>query len=325
VSFRRFFLVRLAWALIGLWAAGTAVFLLSFVLLSHPERSFCGGDQAVPACVERARMEFHLDAPLYEQYAFFVWRLAAEQSAGPTSYSRYEGGPPLDSAELARDAVPATASVVVAGLALALGVAGLAGTALARLRWRRIFNLPIYVAFGLSPIFLGLLLSYHVGVKGFLPIANYCDVFNPPKDACGGVVDWSTHLVLPAVTLSLYFAAIYTRVVRAIVVRIVSAKELQERREQRRRYVLLLARAVSRDFGFAIGVAMLVEVIFEIPGLGRGVVTSIYSQSFVELQAYVLYGTFLAIAVHFLVDVIVGALDPRLRSEWPVARMPKPT
>jgi ABC-type dipeptide/oligopeptide/nickel transport system permease component len=87
--------------------------------------------------------------------------------------------------------------------------------------------------------------------------------------------------------------------------------------------VLVVMRAVGRDFGFAIGLAMLVEAVFQIPGLGRSVVTSIYAGSFVELQAYVLYPTFLALAVHFVVDVAVAALDADLRWERPAARVLK--
>jgi peptide/nickel transport system permease protein len=70
---------------------------------------------------------------------------------------------------------------------------------------------------------------------------------------------------------------------------------------------------------------VLVEAVFQIPGLGRGAVISIFSHTFVELQAYLLYATLLAISVHLVVDVIVGALDSQLRSEWPVARRPRPT
>jgi peptide/nickel transport system permease protein len=219
---------------------------------------------------------------------------------------------------------------VVPALLLAAGVGVLAGGALARVRWRRILDLPIYIAVGLMPAFLGLMLLLYVAVEWELaPIGGYCDFFNPPSglpievETCGGAVDWATHLVLPVITLSLYFAAVYTRVVRALVVRDRSEKDPEKRRK--RRSSSLFARSVGRDFGFAVGVAVLVETVFGIPGLGRSSVTSVQASNLLQMQACVLYATFLAISVHFVVDVVVGALDSGLRWERPVAREPKRT
>jgi peptide/nickel transport system permease protein len=188
-------------------------------------------------------------------------------------------------------------------------------------------DLPIYVAVGLTPIFVGLMLSYVAFRWDHLTfVYGYCDFFNPPGEGrCGGAVDWATHLVLPVITLSLYFAAVYTRVVRALVVRARSEKDPEEQRKRRRRSGLLFARSVGRDFGFAIGVGMFVEAVFGIPGLGYSTLISVSAQSLLETQAYVLYATFLAISVQFAVDVVVAVLDPGLRWERPVAREPKRT
>ena len=330
MSFRRFFAVRLAWALIGLWIAATVLFLALFVWGPDPARNACGGEQASPQCVELARKRLHLDSPLAGQYAHYLWSIVVHQSPGPSPYSEREGGPPIESGQLAMEAVPATLSLVVPSLLLAAGVGVLAGGALARVRWRRIFDLPIYIAVGLMPAFLGLVLLIYFGLEwGITPIADYCDFFNPPpglsgESVCGGAVDWATHLILPVVTLSLYFAAVYTRVVRALVVQFRAEKELEARRNSRRRSWLLFSRSVGRDFGFAIGVGVFVETVFQIPGLGRSVLTSVNSSSLLETQAYVLYATFLAISVQFAVDVVVGALDSGLRWERPVAPRPKP-
>jgi peptide/nickel transport system permease protein len=238
-----------------------------------------------------------------------------------------------DSAEVAREALPATLSLVVPALVLAAVVGFLAGGALARVRWRRILDLPIYVAVGLSPIFVGLVLTFFGFKWDLTPIGGYCDFFNPTPappfepgaEQCGGAVDWATHLVLPVITLSLYFAAVYTRVVRALVAQVRGGTEPEVRRKRRRRSRLLYARAIGRDFGFAIGVCVFVETVFGIPGLGYSTVTSIYAANLVETQAYILYATFLAIAVQFAVDVVVGALDPGLRWERTVAREPMRT
>lgn len=330
MSFRRYFLVRLAWALLGLWMAVTAVFVIFYVVAPDP-RAMCKDAPATQECFEFVEENYHLGSPLYEQYGFFLRRLVAHQSTG-RSFNTLE-----DTGADAREAIPATLSLVVPALLLAAGFATLVGGALARVRWRRIFDFPIYVAVGLSPVFLGLVLGFYVGFKWELaPIGGYCEFFSPPPslptpsglpeaEGCGGAVDWASHLVLPVITLSLYFAAVYTRVVRALVAHARSEKDPEEVRQRRRRSSLLFVRSVGRDFGFAIGVAVFVEAAFQIPGLGRATVVSVYSSSLLETQAYVLYATFLAILVQFVADVVVGALDPGLRWERTVAQRPMPT
>lgn len=141
----------------------------------------------LPRRAELVSDEFHLDASVPEQYVLFLGRLVTDLSPGPTARVAFEGGPPLQGGELAREAVPATLSLVVPALVLAAGVGLLAGGALAGIRWRRSFDFPIYVAVGLSPVFLGLWFSYYLGYRwGVTPIANYCDFVNPPRDrGCG--------------------------------------------------------------------------------------------------------------------------------------------
>jgi peptide/nickel transport system permease protein len=327
VSFRRYFAVRLAWALIGLWVAATLVFGLFYVAVEDPARETCGGAQATPACLELVRNQLHLDAPLPEQYARFVWRLIVDQTPAPASDGRREEGRRSpDAGELALHALPATLSVVIPTLLLAAGVAGISGIALSRVPRRRILELPIYISLGVPPILLGFWLSYYVGFRwGVTPITNYCDFFSPAKDSgCGGAIDWATHLILPVITLSLYFAAVYTRVVRAFARDVRSEDQPEERRKRRRRSTLLFTRAVARDLGPAIGLAVFVEVIFQIPGLGRMTFAGVAAQAGDLVQAAVLCATFVAIAVHFAVDVVVAALDPGLRWERSVARSPKP-
>jgi peptide/nickel transport system permease protein len=147
-----------------------------------------------------------------------------------------------------------------------------------------------------------------------------------PDLGCGGARDWLSHLILPAITLGLFFAGVYTRIVRAGVAQVLGEQKAELRRKLSRRFVLVMARIVGRDIGFVLGVAFLVEVIFVIPGLGRSaLIFAVDQYDSITLQAIILYTTGLAIAVHFVIDVIVAALDPDLRAEWPIAGMPKPT
>ena len=320
MSYPRFFLIRFAQALFALWFVATLVFVMFFVLLEKPARSFAGGDQATPSQIVQETKEHHLNAPLYEQYARYMWRLVAHQSAGKAlgfeNPVEGEVGAPQSGA-IARRAVPPTLSVVLLTLLVSLGVGGALGFALARRRWRWAYGLPILVAVSLLPAWVGLELGYYLGVRwNIVPIGNYCNFFASASDACSGPVNWLTHLILPVVTLSFALAAVYTRMVRAELLRAGSAG-------RHRGLLLFFARVAAFDFGALIGLAVFVEVIFQIPGLGRLVVISYQAQTLVLMQSALLYAAFLGIAATFLVDSVVAAIDPAIRNEWSFVARPR--
>ena len=319
MSYRRFFLIRLAQALFAVWLVATLVFVMFFVLLPKPTRNLAGGNQATPATIKRATDELHLDAPLYEQYAAYLWRLVAHQSGGTVAVLNTDlaGVKKTDSGAIARQAIPPTLSVVILTLIVSLGVGGLAGFALARTRWRWVYGLPIYVAVGLLPVWVGLELAYYMGVRWHVvPLGNYCNFFAGGAP-CSGPVNWIKHLILPVVTLSLAFAAVYTRMIRAGLERAASDPE------RRRAFLLFLARVAAFDFGALIGLSVFVEATFQIPGLGRLMLVSYQAQDLVLMQSVVLYATFLGIAASFIVDLLVAAFDPEIRDEWRFVARPR--
>ena len=118
-------------------------------------------------------------------------------------------------------------------------------------------------------------------------------------------------------TLSIFFAAVYTRMVRA------GLSRAGSNRSRHRSFWLFMARVAAFDFGALIGLAVFIEPIFQIPGLGRLALAGYQAQDLVLLQAVVLYGAFLGIAATFLVDAIVGALDADVREEWRFVARPR--
>ena len=121
---------------------------------------------------------------------------------------------------------------------------------------RRIYGVPIYLGVSLPVAFLGLYLSYLAFRWGVFPIAGYCNVFeSSERDACSGPVEWAKHLVLPVITLSLSFAALYTRMVRAGLSRAGSD------RSRHRSFVRCMARVAAFDFGVLIGLSALTATV----------------------------------------------------------------
>jgi ABC-type dipeptide/oligopeptide/nickel transport system permease component len=318
VSFRRFFLVRLGWALGALAIAVSLAFLMFHVWARYPrcERqsvSNCGFDElatyydhghAIPVRFERYLRNFFSDGSMGE--SIITGR---------------------DARSFSLNAIPPTGAVVLFGLTLALVLALLVATPWSRTgdRRRSVWRAPSYLGASLLPSSVALLLSYAFAHKlGWFSTGRYCDFFDPPREAmgCGGAVDWAKGLVLPCFTFALFFAAVYTRILRVLLKDVLTAKA-EDRGRLARRSKLVMARILGRDIGFAIGAAVFVEGAFGIPGLGFDVVQGAEFDAPIAETA-LLYASLIAITVHFLVDVIVGALDSDLRAEWPVAGMPKP-
>jgi peptide/nickel transport system permease protein len=309
VSFGRFFLVRLGWAALGLCLAVNLAFVVSLLPTPPRERIICGGERARTSCLDDNFQDFDVVHTIPERYQHFLSLMVRDRSPG---VSRLSG---QDTGRMARTALPVTASVVTLGLVLALAAAVL----LALLR-RPFARLPGYVAGGSLATFLfGIWVFYLFGFRlGQPPPTGYCDAFGAHSD-CGGAFDWLSHVLIPAGLLAIFPAAVYARLLREG--RFLLRKS-EEAKHAGRRLALPLVRVAGRDFGFLIGAAVFVETAFSLPGLGQMVAigTSAYDKA--AVQAALVYAAVLAIAVHFLVDLIVGALDSDLRADWPAAAMP---
>ncbi len=301
MSFRRFFLVRLAWALLAVFLATVAVFSTFRLVAAHPPPGVHFDARLLEPYYDRDRL-------FIVRYGEFIRDFASDGSFG-RSFSRRR-----DTRSVALRAIPVTASVVLPGLALALALAFLFSLAWARggAKASRLWRLPVQLAVAAIPVWVAFELSFYVE---WLPIQGYCDVFSPGK-GCGGVSEWAKHLVLPWVTFALFFAAVYARILRTVVFGARQAKE-GDQAVVIRRSVLAMTRVVGRDVGFALGAAVFVEVIFGLPGLGGILFHSLAGFDLPVAETILLWATLLAIAVHFLVDVIVCALDPTLRAGWP--------
>ena len=197
-----------------------------------------------------------------------------------------------DVTEIIGRAAPATASLVLGGAVLWIGLALVIGVvsamrprtpvrpcrhgvradrdrgaaALARVRARLSLRLP----------------------AEWFPIAGYCDVIHPQNGvSCGGPVQWAYHLFLPWLTFALAFAAMYARMIRANLletknedyVRTARAKGLSEwatvRRHTFRNAVLPIMAMVGMDVGLAFAGALFVERAFRIPGIGMLTISSL--------------------------------------------------
>ena len=138
-------------------------------------------------------------------------------------------------------------------------------------------------------------------------------------------VKWFTSLLLPWMVLAAGFAAIYARILRGSLIdvlgedfiRTARAKGLTERRvilhHGVRSALTPIVTVLGLDIGTLLGGAVLVETVFEIPGIGRLNYEAIVHSDFPIIQGTVLLAAMFIVVANIIVDIAYAYLDPRVR------------
>ena len=138
-------------------------------------------------------------------------------------------------------------------------------------------------------------------------------------------LQWAQHLLIPWIALAFGYAALYTRLTRAGMldalnedfVRTARAKGLGERkvliRHALRSAITPIITIFGMDLGTVLGGAVLLEVVFSLPGLGQLAITSIVAQDFPMVMGVTLIAAFFIVFANIVVDVLYAAVDPRVR------------
>ena len=321
----RYLIRRILWAILLFIIITFVTFVIFFMGPNDPARAQCGGDQAQPACLKLVTQKYGLDRPLYVQYWYFFDRLVIHQNLG-TSYAT---GQSIN--QSIGQAAPVTASLVFGGAILWMILALIIGV-FSALRPRSFGDRAamIFVLIGISahPVWIGLIFEYIFGVKlGWTPIANYANFFGAPADSGqpGGPWQWFYHMILPWMTFSLLFAALYARMIRANVmetqnedyVRTARAKGAPENRILKshvlRNALLPVVTMLGMDIGVALGGAVFTESVYQLPGLGRNLVIGIQANDFATVEGVVVFATIAILFFNLIVDVLYAWIDPRIR------------
>ncbi|HET7554900.1 MAG TPA: ABC transporter permease [Gaiellaceae bacterium] len=321
----RYLIRRILWAILLFIIITFVTFVIFFMGPNDPARAQCGGDQAQAACLKLVTEKYGLNKPLYVQYWYFFDRLVIHQNLG-TSYAT---GQSINQA--IGKAAPVTASLVFGGAILWMIIALTVGV-FSALRPRSLLDRTamVFVLIGISahPVWIGLIFEYVFGVKlGWTPIANYANFFGAPADSGqpGGPWQWFYHMILPWMTFSLLFAALYVRMIRANVmetqnedfVRTARAKGAPENRilvsHVLRNALLPVVTMLGMDIGVALGGAVFTESVYQLPGLGRSLIIGVQANDFAMVQGVVVFATIAILFFNLIVDVLYAWIDPRIR------------
>lgn len=275
---------------------------------------------ATPEYMAQVRQTFGLDQPIYVQLVVYLKHVATLD----LGYS-FRHGMPVSQLILSR--LGPTLLLMVTVFALSVGLGVLLGAIAARNlnRWSdNMLSMLAILAYATPVFWAGLMFIVLFSIRlGWFPTSGMENVaaFN---EGWARVFDIAHHLVLPAVTLSLFYIALYTRLMRASVldqyamdyVITARAKGLTERQIARRHVLRNAALPVLTmagvQFGGLLGGAVVVETVFGWPGLGLLAYESLFARDINLLLGIFFISACLVVAVNLAVDLAYSLFDPRI-------------
>jgi peptide/nickel transport system permease protein len=286
---------------------GVTFVTFALMYLSGDPVAVLAGDQASRSEIEVLRRELGFDRPWLVQYLAFL-QGAVQGDLGTSLRYRQPVLP------LILERVPATATLAAAAMIIAVGLALPLGVTAAVMRGKWADTAAILLALAgqsLPGFWLGIMLIYIFGVKlRLVPISGMGTL---------------AHLILPAVTLSAYSLARNSRLIRSTMldalnqdyVRTARAKGLHPavviRRHALRNSLLSFTTIVGLELGFLLGGAVITEMVFAWPGLGRLTVQAIYGKDVYLVQGAVMLMAIVFVMVNLVVDLAYAVLDPRVQ------------
>ena len=297
---------RLLGLLPTLLIVAVLVFLFVHMLPGDPARLAAGPD-ADPQTVAMVRQDLGLDRPLPEQFVSFFTRMLHGDFGSSMRTHR------AVATEIAERFMPTLLLTLASmGWAVVLGMSIGVVSAVYRNEWPDRLGMTIAVS-GISfPAFaLGMLLMQVFSVQlGWLPTV--------------GADSWR-HYILPSLTLGAAVAAVMARFTRASFVEVMQedfvrtarAKGLKERtviaKHCLRNALIPVVTMMGLQFGFLLGGSIVVEVVFNWPGLGRLLVDAVGMRDYPVIQTLVLLFSLEFILINLVVDVLYGLINPTIR------------
>lgn len=320
---------RLLSMLVMLLLLTLVVFLLFSVLPGDPARLTCG-KACTPAIIEANRHRLGLDLPVWQQYWEFLKGIFVGRTYGSGTATFSCNAPCLgysfkrnqDVTSLLTSAFPVTVGLAVGAFVIWI-VAGVSFGIFAALRqgkWqdKTIMGVAL-VGYSLPSFFLGLLFLFTIVLKwGLLPYPNYVPLTQDP-------VAFFQSMILPWIVLALLYAAFYMRLTRNQMldtlgedyIRTARAKGLPERvvirKHGLRAGLTPIVTAAGLDLAGLLGGAIVIESIYNLPGLGSLAVDSVLDSDLPVIVGITLVSATFIIVANLVVDLLYAVIDPRVR------------
>lgn len=331
----RYVVKRLIWLGVVVLGMTLITFAITHMIPADPAK-IAAGLGADASAVEKIREELGLNLPLHEQYWFYLKNLFR----GDLGRSILTNRPVLDDI---KDYFPATLELTIVAMGVTMLFGVVLGVLSALKRGRMADNVirlfaTLWVA---MPVFwFGLLLQilFYGRLEWLPPGGRLGETITPPPQVTGlllldsllalqldAFLSAAVHLILPVTAVALTRVAEVARITRSSMlevltqdyVRTARAKGLAERvvifHHSLRNAGLPILTTFGLQFGYLLGGTILVESIFQWPGMGRYAVLSITSVDFPAVMGVTVVASFAFVLVNLAVDLAYRFTDPRIR------------
>ncbi|MGE7472264.1 ABC transporter permease [Bosea sp. NPDC003192] len=323
MNLAQFLAGRLAKGIVVLFAIAVLNFFLIRAAPGDPAQVLAGeAGAADEQLLIQLRERFGLDQPLLTQ----LWVYLKGYLTFDLGFSYRQQQSVLS---LILDRLPATLLLTGAAFIVSLGLGTLMGALAARRagRWQDSVITTLALVFYATPLFWVALMSQIVfSLKlGLVPNVGY-ETIGANYTGFARALDIASHLVLPALTLGLFFTALYARMMRASMLEVAGADfvktarakglapGLVSRRHVARNAILPVVTLAGLQAGQLVGGAVLTETVFAWPGIGRLMFDALVQRDYSVLLGVFFMSSAMVVGFNILTDLVYRLADPRIEA-----------
>ena len=278
-----------------------------------------------PETIEDYRKRFGLDQPAIVQYWRWLVQVVTRLDFGTSFvYSR-------SVSSLLWERIPATLLMAIASIIFTWAIAiplGIIAAVNQNRVFDRILQVLSYAGQGF-PTFITalLLLIFAQNTSPLFPVGGMTSINHEDLSGIGKVLDIGWHLILPTIALTITSFAGLQRITRGEMLDVLRQDYIQTARakglpENRVIYVHALRNAINPlvtllgfEFASLLSGAFIAEYFFNWPGLGRLILSAVNAKDLYLVMASLMMGAFMLIIGNLLADLLLKAVDPRIRLE----------
>jgi peptide/nickel transport system permease protein len=320
---RKYILVRAFYSIITLWLLVTIIFVL--VRFTGDPVKMKGEVGADAAYLQEIRSRWGLDRALHQQYLGFIGNLLR----GDFGHSFEKSLPVRD---IYFERLPNSLKLGFAAfvISIVLGVPlGMLSALKANTAWDNVGKMIALLGLSMPGFFVGMVLIIVFGIElGWLPVLgkgrSALVAGDPSTWVSFWFRDWS-HLLMPAFALGWYFSGAMLRITRSGMldvlgsdyIKLVRLKGVPERmviaKHALKNSMIPVLTFAGLNLLIMVNVAVVIEVIFNWPGVGQLLYDGLSNRDFPMVQGVVLMSGLMIVVLNFTIDVLYGYVDPRIR------------